>query len=247
MLARVAGYPARLVTGFRGDSRKSYSGTFAVRNANAHARTKIFDDATAAWLRADPTPGHGLLGAGALDAAANRPPEIGWQARVESLRVSWYRRIVNFDENTQAELEATKSVFNTTITTVIGHADKALDRLRSRLTRPWGGGRWLTLGGALVVAALWAWNRGGGRNHRLRWRSARSRHVAQDPVRRHADRRLHRLVDRMPTTGARFSPIVREELLGLRYGDRAIWPDPVATLRRAKHAWRKARRHAQKL
>lgn len=254
VLARAAGYPARLVTGFRGGSWNSYSGSFAVRNANAHAWTEIFDDASAAWLRADPTPGHSLLGgdafdAAALAAAANRPPEIGWQARIESLRVFWYRRIVNFDENTQAELlEATKNVFKTTTAAVIRRIDDTLERTRTWLLRPWDGGRWLALGGTLllVVAALLTWTRGGGRSRWLRWRSARSRHVAQDPVRRHAGRWLRRL-DRVPTTGARFSPNVREELLNLRYGDRTTWPDPVATLRRAKQAWRDARRRPQKL
>ena len=54
LLARAAGFPARVVTGFRGGSWNGYSNNFTIRNADAHAWAEIFDEATGAWLRADP-------------------------------------------------------------------------------------------------------------------------------------------------------------------------------------------------
>ncbi len=246
VLARFAGYPARLVTGFRGGAWNGYSGSFAVRNANAHAWCEIFDDASAAWLRADPTPGGGAFGRDAdRDQLRNQgllPPETGWQARVESLRVFWYRRIVNFDQDTQVELiDATKSVLKTQSARAIRWVDRRIARLRAWLQSPWGGTRWLNL---LAVAAgltvvFWGW-RTAGKSWWLRWRSAHAISPDHDPVRRQAGRWLQRL-KRLPP-GHAFPATTRDALLRLRYGDRESWSDPAATLRRAKADFRTHRR-----
>src|SRR5690606_3088574 len=98
LLARTAGFPARLVTGFRGGTWNDFSGSFTVRNANAHAWAEIFDDASGSWIRIDPTPGNQALATTDIDpatgAARARTRDSSWTARIESLRVFWYRRIV---------------------------------------------------------------------------------------------------------------------------------------------------------
>ncbi|MCC5023653.1 MAG: DUF3488 domain-containing protein [Candidatus Synoicihabitans palmerolidicus] len=64
LLTRSAGYPARLVTGFRGGSWTDFSGSFTVRNA--HAWCEIFDDASGSM---DPRRFH----AGQSDPRRRRP------------------------------------------------------------------------------------------------------------------------------------------------------------------------------
>lgn len=249
VLARAAGYPARLITGFRGGTWNGYSDSFTVRNANAHAWCELFDDAAQGWRRADPTPGGGAFGhdpeSGELIGANTvRPPDTGWQARLESLRVFWYRRIVNFDQSTQVEmLEATKNAFKTNITGLIKGIDARLDSLKTWLRQPWGGSRWITFGGGLLLAGglIWAW-RVVGKSWWLRWRSAHARSAEADPVRRQAGLWLRRL-DRLPPAAANHFPAaLRADLQRLRYGDRRGWPDPAATLRRTKVDFRAARR-----
>ena len=61
LLARAAGYPARIVTGFRGGRWNDYSGSFMVRNSNAHAWAELFDEGSNSWMRFDPTPGNQAL------------------------------------------------------------------------------------------------------------------------------------------------------------------------------------------
>src|SRR5262249_540086 len=58
LLARTAGFPARVVTGFKGGTWNAYSNNFTIRNSDAHAWAEIFDETAGhgvgAWLRADP-------------------------------------------------------------------------------------------------------------------------------------------------------------------------------------------------
>jgi hypothetical protein len=245
VLARVAGYPARLITGFRGGAWNAYSGSYSVRNANAHAWCEVFDDAAAAWRRADPTPGSDAFRTGnatdplALNGA--RPPETGWQARLESLRVFWYRRIVNFDQTTQVEIiDATKDAFKTTSARIIKAIDARLNAIRVWVNQPWGGGRWLTfLISTLALGALvWLW-RTSGKSRWLRWRSTHARTSDHDPVRAQAGRWLRKIA-RLPTN-QNFPASLRHDLQALRYGPRSTWPDPATTLRHAKTAFRTAR------
>lgn len=236
MLARAAGYPARIVTGFRGGEWNGFSNSFTVRNSDAHAWAEIYDRASGSWLRADPlaapvspvpAAGHARVG----------PVDRSWAARWDSLRVFWYRRIVNFDQ--QAQVHAFRSAKD---------AAKAAGReLRRRLGRwaaaleswwraPWDvrrvGGLLALAVGALLLARWW---------RRLRVRLLqhpfwRPRGRRDDPVRREAGRWLQRLAGSPPAPDA--LPVCAE-LQRLRFGHRATWPDPADVFRRARQtAWR---------
>ncbi|MEM0965057.1 MAG: DUF3488 and transglutaminase-like domain-containing protein [Verrucomicrobiota bacterium] len=104
LLGRAAGIPTRMVVGFSGGSWNSYEDYFVVRNRNAHAWAEVFDGTN--WVRFDPTPG-GWNASGFTAAAVGETgffQEADFQAWIDSLRVMWYRRVINFDESTQQEM-----------------------------------------------------------------------------------------------------------------------------------------------
>jgi hypothetical protein len=106
LLARKAGHPARIVTGFTGGAWNAVENYFVVRNRNAHAWVEIYDAETQSWLRIDPTPAgyeNSLAGAGVIGSSVSFE-ETGWMAWMDSLRILWYRRIVNFDHDEQTRL-----------------------------------------------------------------------------------------------------------------------------------------------
>ena len=241
LLARAAGYPARLVTGFKGGSWNGYSGSFTVRNANAHAWCEIFDDESGSWIRVDPTPGSTALAAMEDDPAARaaalaRIQDNSWQARMESLRVFWYRRIVNFDLDTQKELtSAAKEFFSEATKMVIAWSDHKIDALRDWIKRPWNTGRTTDLLGAglVITGVVIVWRRFG-RRWWLAFRRISSR-PDQDPVRREAGRWLQRGHKKSDFA---WPDDVREALLRLRFGDADTWPDPLQVFSAAKTALR---------
>ncbi len=246
LLARAAGFPARVITGFRGGTWNGFSNNFTIRNADAHAWAEIFDEAAGAWQRADPLvveaagPGGEVRGEAAVVSRLDR----SWTARFDSLRVFWYRRIVSFDQSSQAD----------TVLAVKEAAQNSGRRLREiaqdavAAVKKWIGGPWdlRRITGALaalaVVAALgWAWREFG----RAWWRRARAARGARhgDPVRGEAARWLARLAreeKRTPETAHS-----RAELQRLRFGARATWPEPEKAFRRARRALRVARRTAR--
>ncbi|MSU23012.1 MAG: DUF3488 domain-containing protein [Opitutus sp.] len=246
LLARTAGFPARVVTGFRGGSWNGYSNNFTIRNSDAHAWTEIFDAASGAWLRAD------ALAATAAAQAAEAKGEAAlasrldrsWTARLESLRVFWYRRIVNFDQRSQAEtLKAVKDATQHTGRRLREALASASQSLRAWLAGPWDAGRMLRVltlvlaAGGVVWAAknfrLWIYDLGW-------WRGPRR----EDPVRREAGRWLVRC--RVPAERERgeASGVVRD-LQRLRFGAAGSWPEPAKVFRRARQAWREARRRGR--
>lgn len=102
LLAREAGIPARMVIGFAGGSWNSVENYFVLRQSEAHAWVEVFDDESGSWLRIDPTPGSGPSDPNAVVAGgSNRGIDRGWSAWVDSLRIQWYRRIVNFEQDDQ--------------------------------------------------------------------------------------------------------------------------------------------------
>ena len=107
LLCRAAGIPARVVVGFNGGSWNPLEEYFIIRNRNAHAWVEIFDGD--AWVRFDPTPNAQATDLRAANGLVSIiEEEAGWDAWVDSLRIVWYRQIVNFD---QASQEALVSVF----------------------------------------------------------------------------------------------------------------------------------------
>lgn len=103
LLAREAGYPARMAVGFVGGSWNAVEDFFVVRNSDAHAWAEIYDVDTDEWLRVDPTPGESPA-----DPEVALPVdfrfETGMFAWVDSVRMQWYRRVISFDQRDQTAL-----------------------------------------------------------------------------------------------------------------------------------------------
>jgi len=104
LLARTAGIPTRMVVGFSGGAWNSYEDYFVVRNSNAHAWCEYFNGSY--WVRIDPTTGSASRGSGDREGfgMAGFAYESGFHAWVDSLRVIWYRRVINFDEDAQVAM-----------------------------------------------------------------------------------------------------------------------------------------------
>lgn len=103
LLAREAGYPTRMVVGFAGGSWNPVEDYFLVRNREAHAWVEIFDPEQRNWLRVDPTPGRGSSDPESV-SMRDMEFEQGWFAWMDSLRIQWYRRVVNFEQDDQVQL-----------------------------------------------------------------------------------------------------------------------------------------------
>lgn len=223
LLARTAGYPARLVTGFKGGSWNEFSGSLIVRNSMAHAWCELWDG-SGAWIRVDPTPGSFAVGEPTPELAAaqqrGRIIDRGWGARLDGLRVFWYRRVINFDQSTQLELvEDVRGGVSAWFAKARAWVDESTRGVvdwvrRPRLVEQW----WLVF--ILVVAlplSLWAGLRWGEPAvwwavARLRGRGSRG-HAA---VRREASRWLRRLPAERSGIGELSR--VRAELQALRFG-----------------------------
>jgi len=101
LIARYAGFPCRLVTGFAGGDWNGFENYFMVRNRNAHAWCEIYDR-DKGWIRVDPTPGSvGGTVESAL-ATGGLIPDRTWKAYLDSLRILWFRRVIQFDSTDQA-------------------------------------------------------------------------------------------------------------------------------------------------
>jgi hypothetical protein len=241
LLARTAGWPARLAVGFRGGTWNGYSNNFTIRNSDAHAWCEVFDPAAGAWVRADPTPGaaNALADDAKGEAALAAREDRSWSARFDSLRIFWYRRIVNFDQRTQVEtLKAVKEATTNTSRRLRESLERALVALKAWLQEPWDARR--VAKGLAVLAALAgaAWAavhfRFSLRDFR---RGARRR---GDPVREEAGRWLRKLAEWPAAESAGAG--VTGELQRLRFGDPRTWPEPRPVFLRARRAWREARK-----
>lgn len=257
VLARAAGFPARVVTGFRGGTWNAYSNNFTIRNSDAHAWTEIFDERAGAWLRADAlAPEAGTQAADAVgQAAIVARMDRSWKARLDSLRVFWYRRIVSFDERSQMEtLKAVKEVTQSTGKRLREWLAGMAGAVREWVLSPWDVRR---IGGilgwvALATALVWLWREVGLRWLRgLAWKQGGR---GMDPVRREAGRWLGRIADlgvrkadfQSDAAGAGRAAWaeVEADLLRLRYGARETWREPEQVFRRARGVWREMRREA---
>jgi transglutaminase-like putative cysteine protease len=103
LLCRAEGIPARLITGFKGGEWNAYEQYFMVRNRDAHAWVEYLGED--GWIRTDPTPGaiqtNEKMATVALSEAIVNP---SFSAYIDSFRMIWYRRILNFDHAQQVEL-----------------------------------------------------------------------------------------------------------------------------------------------
>ena len=247
LLAHAAGFSTRVVTGFRGGTWNAYSNNFTIRNSDAHAWCEIFDTTTESWLRADPTPGSTATGPAEQakgEATLTRRLDRSWSARWDSLRVFWYRRIVNFDQRTQMEtLKAVKEATENSGKLLRATLSATVEQLKEWLASPWNARRVAKLLG--VLAALlglgWGWREfGRGWWRRFRGEGTRGR---MDPVRAQAGFWLRELAD-FPG-GSLEQEQVAAQLQRLRFGARATWPEPEPVFRRARQAVRAARRQGR--
>lgn len=241
LLARKAGFPARLITGFRGGVWNDFEGYLMLRNADAHAWCEVFDVTSGHWLRVDPTPtGDGT--SNALSALAGMRSDRSWSARIDSLRLLWYRRIVNFDTSAQTEgVDSLRALGKRTLDSVFSVVEELGKQAVGWLTRPWGN-RQTFEAAALVLAAgiaawlAWRW--------RTRWRWTRSERRGRiDPIRREAGRWLARFAERSVDV----APEVRRNLQRLRFGpaDGAVAASRVFAEARREWRQRGKRREAE--
>ena len=236
LLARRAGFPVRVVTGFKGGAWNAFEQYYMVRNSDAHAWCELLDE-NGRWVRVDPTPGASAEAA-AVAATRGRAVEVdsSWTARLDALRMLWYRRIVDFDRKAQDEaVDALKTVTRNTGQALIAWVDRHGRTLRDWVLRPWDfrriaswAGVWA--GGLVAVWLVWRWRQ----LWWLRWVGP----GRMDPVRREAGRWLRRLarVD-LPEP----ERPVWQDLQRLRYGPEVRGARALAVFRRAKRVWRKRR------
>ncbi|MFP4674355.1 MAG: transglutaminaseTgpA domain-containing protein [Opitutales bacterium] len=247
ILAREAGYPARMVVGFAGGSWNAVESYWLVRNRSAHAWVELYDPEDQVWLRMDPTPGNGDGGATA-DESDEGFSERGWSAWFDSLRIQWYRRVVNFDEEDQLSMvNALGELWEQWKTSASDWVRDRVATVKEWLSQPLtirsfaGAGVLVAVAGALYL--LW-WKR-------FEWLAfIRCRLFASDkiaPVRRQAGRYLVRLNEREAEADPeRFSKervdAVRRDLERLRYGPPVSLESGRAILVRAGRILRELRR-----
>ncbi len=249
LLARTAGVPARLVTGFKGGVWNATSGSITVRNSDAHAWAEIWDEELGSWLRADATPGASITPAAGSDyrnGAASLEQDRGWGARIDGLRMFWYRRIVNFDQQSQVQLlRATKDSLRQMVRSARETAEDAIRSVIDWARSPWDFSRFVALGlaSSALLGGVIFWRRSG-RAWWMGWRSRRAASHRRDPVRIEASRWLGRLdrAERQRPAATREEKAeieaARAQLLRLRFGAREGWPVPGAAFRQARKAAR---------
>lgn len=235
LLAREAGYPARLIVGFAGGSWNSVEDYFVIRNRDAHAWVEIFDERTGEWLRVDPTPGSGSSDPGA-PATGSMTFETGWGAWIDSLRIQWYRRIVNFEQKDQIEMAMSlKDMAQAFSEELSARAKAAVAEFKAWISQPFSGGslmRWMVV--AFFFLSLYLLWRVRYAIMGLIFRLLR-RPKALDPVRRQASRDLKRL--RRVHGDAANLPVIFE-LQALRFGPEVGIEEAKAVFARAKKAMR---------
>jgi transglutaminase-like putative cysteine protease len=115
-LARAAGIPARVVTGYQGGTLNPYGGYWILRQSDAHAWTEVWIEGRG-WVRIDPTAAIApqRVERGLADAAgADESPASAWQRRthwfsglrlrVDAVKEMWRERILDFDQDSQRRL-----------------------------------------------------------------------------------------------------------------------------------------------
>ena len=243
-MAREAGFPARMAVGFSGGAWNSVEEYFLVRNRDAHAWVEIFDATTNEWLRVDPTPG---AGASDPEVAVRGGVDfvVGWGAWLDSLRIQWYRRIVNFDQDDQIEMASTLAEVAKEYWEHFRLRSEAwMADLEDWLAAPFSQDRVLQAAcfviACILLYAVW-WTRYAWLGF---WHQWRNRPEALSPVRRQAGKYLSRLKRKLSSVeqgaGEGTASAVRAELEAIRFG-------PQIEISQAKAAFSRARQTIRSL
>lgn len=235
LLARDAGYPARLVVGFTGGSWNSVEDYFVIRNRDAHAWVEIFDQTAKEWLRVDPTPGSGSSDPTVL-LSSSMKFEVGWGAWLDSLRIQWYRRIVNFEQKDQIELAMSlKDRVQDFSKEFSKKVKAAVAQLKAWVSQPLSGGSLIGLFFLLApLFTMWMLWKARFALLDLVYRLLR-KPKALDPVRRRASGYLKRIQRKY---GEHFPPDLKLELQTLRFGPMSAQGNARATFAKAKSVLR---------
>lgn len=223
LLARHAGFPARLVTGFAGGDWNGFENYFMVRNRHAHAWVELFDPEEG-WIRVDPTPGAGGEEESVARAIADGElfADRTWQAYLDSLRVLWFRRVIQFDsEDQEVMAEAVKEVGMGGLAWMRRHLKSWMDGVRRDARILFDSGDWGNLPRDFFLpTVLLLFSIGS-----LYWlRKTRLQRTFVPVMRRRAGRLLQAEIN----GSGPWSPDVREVLRTIRYGPRGQWPQEVA-------------------
>jgi hypothetical protein len=210
----------------------------------------LFDAKLKAWVRADPTPG--LVAAGAAAAAgenqAARKSDRSWKARIESLRVFWYRQIVNFDQRSQIDtINAVKRSTEGSSRRLRELFDGWSKDLKDWTARPWNGRRWA--GMVSVIAAVfvaWRFSAQLYRWWRFKLGASRSRGPT-DRARAEAGRWLARFQTHRTrvSSGSAAAADIVSQLQRIRYGERESWGEIDRIFRRARDVLREEKRRGR--
>ena len=236
LLSRAAGFQSRLVVGFKGGSWNAFENYYMVRNSDAHAWVEI-NDGQGNWVRVDPTPGSGLPTAAPRTVAlGSQIAEGGSLAYLDSLRMLWYRRIVNFDEQAQKEAAIQiKDFLLAYIQIAEEWSTKGVKELHAWIVAPWSTKKFVTTTGSLIIAVLVLLYQ---RNLALNYRELLLAPFRRgDPIRRKASKLLKKSertpVDISEDLAARREKVV-SELQRLRFGPKESWNDPRIVFREAR-------------
>jgi transglutaminase-like putative cysteine protease len=115
-LARAAGIPARVVTGYQGGTLNPYGDYWILRQSDAHAWNEVWIEGRG-WVRIDPTAAiapqrveRGLADVATADESVASPWQIrtrwfsGLRLRFDAVKELWRERILDFDQESQRKL-----------------------------------------------------------------------------------------------------------------------------------------------
>lgn len=232
LTARAAGFPARVVVGFKGGKWNPYEKYFMVSNADAHAWAEIYDG-SGQWIRVDPTPGSEAPVVNPItEPVSSRYGEADSSAFLDSLRLLWYRRIVNYDESTQKEAAIQLKDFFLAYVSVAEQWTKSVgEYLVLWVKAPWSIWRILYMVFlALLIVAIFMIQR----NMTLNIRELLLAPFRRgDPIRRKASRLLQR-ISRGTYRDTELQERLVENLQRLRFGAKASWPSARIVFKEAR-------------
>ncbi|OUW16496.1 MAG: hypothetical protein CBD18_06800 [Opitutales bacterium TMED158] len=236
LLSRAAGHPARAVIGYKGGAWNSFENYYMIKNSDAHAWCEVYDG-EGSWFRVDPTPGSGLPSSIERTVSLDfKSGESNSKAYIDSLRMLWYRRIVNFDETAQKEAAAQlKDFFLAYAEVAEDWATRAMLEIYSWIIAPWSVKKFFYSTTLLILAVgvlLFQ------RNLALNYRELIMAPFRRgDPIRRKASKLLRRFYGSSGSTnteGEARREAVLLELHRLRFGRKDTWPNPRIVFKNAR-------------